>query len=104
MTTSVMLGMLEKYKKHSMVTDATSETAKAFIDLIPFHSVALPKMSVDGSGGLLLIWQTSTRTLVTIDDERLHYVTNASTSKAEYHDNIPFDGTIPEEILQCITG
>ena len=79
-------------------------TAKYFFHLLP-ASRALPKISPDGEGGLMMIWECNGNPLlVTVDNRRLHAVTSATTPRAQYHDDVPFDDVseIPQVILDAI--
>lgn len=70
------------------------------------RSKALLKLSPDGEGGLMMVWDDGGRTLlVTVDNALLHAVIGAATPAAEYIDDIPFwlEREIPQRILDAIS-
>jgi hypothetical protein len=86
------------------ITVPTRETAEAFLRALP-PGKAFPKISPDGEGGLMMVWEgTEHPLLVTVDDMRLHAVIAAATPAAEYIDDILFGWgqEIPERILDAI--
>lgn len=84
----------------------TPTTARAtFLFLVLLRNTApLPKMSVDGEGGLMLIWDKPDGiTLLTVDGWCLHLVQRATTPTAEYSAPLEFNGKeIPREVLRAI--
>lgn len=87
------------------ITFSTRNTAEAFLRALP-RSKALPKLSPDGEGGLMMVWDDGGRTLlVTVDNALLHAVIGAATPAAEYIDDIPFwlEREIPQRILDAIS-
>jgi hypothetical protein len=86
------------------ITRPTQMTAAAFLNSLPAGK-ALPKVSPDGEGGLMMIWEDQhAPVLLTIDNLYLHAVIAATTPRAEYLDDIPFDWLqrIPQKILDAI--
>jgi hypothetical protein len=86
------------------ITGPTRQTAEAFLRALAADK-ASPKISPDGEGGLMMVWEDNDHPLlVTVDDMRLHVVFAAATPFAEYIDNIPFGRgqEIPERVLNAI--
>jgi hypothetical protein len=86
------------------ITGPTRQTAEAFLRALPVDK-ASPKISPDGEGGLMMVWEDNDHPLlVTVDDMRLHVVVAAATPFAEYVDDIPFGRgqEIPERVLNAI--
>jgi hypothetical protein len=86
------------------ITVSTQLTAQVFLRALP-ASKALPKISPDGEGGLVMVWDGTTGPLLlTIDGFHLHAVIGATTPQAEYVDNAPFGlgRNIPQRILDSI--
>ncbi len=86
------------------ITPLTQQVSEAFLSALPAGK-AFPKISPDGEGGLMMVWQRAGDPfLLTIDDLRLHGVVAAGTDRAEYIDDLPFDlaEDIPQRILGCI--
>jgi hypothetical protein len=68
-------------------------------------SKAFPKVSPDGEGGLMMVWEGAGNPfLLTINDLHLHGVIAARTPHAEYIDGVPLDSAqvIPDKILIAI--
>ncbi len=82
---------------------ATEATAIRFLDALP-AAKAPPKISPDGEGGLMLVWEApGGPLLVTVDDLRLHTVISATTPNAEYLSDSAFNSPeIPRRILDAI--
>lgn len=82
---------------------ATTNAAIAFFLALPARA-ALPRISPDGEGGLLMAWETRDDLVIAVLDGRcIHLVASATTPRARYHDDLPFDGgQIPTEILESI--
>jgi len=86
------------------ISSASRATAEAFLRTLPDNKT-LPKLSPDGEGGVMMVWEGNGRTLlVTADETVLHAVFAAATPDAVYLNDIPFDAakTIPREILDAI--
>ncbi len=86
------------------ITVITQLTAQRFLLALPAGK-ALPKISPDGEGGLVMVWEGATGPLLlTIDDFHLHAVIGATTRQAEYIDDVPFGPgrNIPQRILDSI--
>jgi hypothetical protein len=82
------------------ITPDSALAASLFIAHLT-DEVPLPKIAADGEGGLMMMWEhRSDPLLVTIDNWRVHIVVSATTPRAQYHDDIPFDGSaLPAEFL-----
>jgi hypothetical protein len=88
----------------SKITAATRQIAEAFLRALPAGK-ALPKISPDGEGRLIMAWEmTDGPLLMTVDDLSLHAVIAAGTPNAEYIDDMPFDPLEPisQKILDSI--
>ena len=86
------------------ITPTTRSVSEAFLRALP-SGKALPKISPDGEGGLMMVWEGSGRPFVLIvDDLRLHGVIAAGTPQAEYIDDMPLDSAqvLPDSILDAI--
>jgi hypothetical protein len=85
------------------ISTTTSAAATAFLQALNTARV-LPKISPDGEGGLLLVWErVENPVLVVVEGWRLHLVTAAATPRATYSDDLPFDGEqIPKVVLDAI--
>jgi hypothetical protein len=83
------------------ITTDTFRAVVSFLKLLPYN-VALPKISPDGEGSLVMLWEGTSPTLLTIDGWQFHLVLGATTPTAEYKDNVPFGEEIPEEILRSL--
>jgi hypothetical protein len=86
------------------ITAATQQAAEAFLRALPAGK-AFPKISPDGEGGLMMVWEgAGDPLLLTIDNLRLHAVVAAATPRANYIDDLPFDWAqvIPQWILDVI--
>lgn len=95
-------GMFVRFAAEREISKATHQAATALLSSLPLEA-ALPKVAVD-DGGVLLAWavEGKGRTLITVVDSVLHAVANAGTGDAEYFADIPFDGTLPTEVLSVI--
>jgi len=83
-------------------TPITPETERAAIALVGLLPAAMPKVSPDGEGGLLMVWEAPADNplLIVVDGCRLHMVTAATTARASYYDDLAFDGQqLPSEVL-----
>lgn len=85
------------------VTPETAEAAVAFIQALR-SNMHLPKIAPDGDGGLMAVWEgESPPVALVVDHWKMHLVTNAATARAEYFDDLPFDGVrLPKELLEFI--
>ena len=86
------------------ITAATQQAAEAFLRVLPAGK-AFPKISPDGEGGLMMVWEgAGDPLLLTIDNLRLHAVVAAATPRANYINDLPFDWAqvIPQPILDVI--
>ena len=109
-----LLHLLRKFERIGFSHDASCEGrispitrsfSEKFLRLLPMGK-ALPKITPDGEGGLIMAWEGQGETvLVTVDGSRLHAVIAAGTQDAQYIDDCPFDGSdIPDDILNVIPG
>jgi hypothetical protein len=86
------------------ITPTTQHVSEAFLRALP-SGKALPQISPDGEGGLMMVWERSGGPFIlTIDDLRLHGVMAAGTPQAEYMDDLPLDSAqvIPDQVLDAI--
>ncbi|HEV7911376.1 MAG TPA: hypothetical protein VGP28_09910 [Methylocella sp.] len=86
------------------ITVTTEQVSEAFLRALP-ASKAFPKVSPDGEGGLMMVWEGAGNPfLLTINDLHLHGVIAARTPHAEYIDGVPLDSAqvIPDKILIAI--
>lgn len=85
------------------ISEDTTNAAAAFLLALP-SGAALPKISPDGEGGLLMVWEyRGDLVIAVIDGWRIHLVARATTPDALYLDDRPFDGEqIPKAILESI--
>ena len=88
----------------AVITPSTQQAAEAFLSALPAGK-ALPKISPDSEGGVMMLWERPDAPfLLTIDNLRLHAVIAAATPRAKYIDDLAFDGVqvIPQPILDAI--
>jgi hypothetical protein len=85
------------------VSEGSAETGKRFLKALPFNR-ELPKVSPDGEGDLLFVWEPPQgNCVVTIQDRILHVVEQPGTRSVEHIDNQPFTGRrLPVSILPAI--
>ncbi len=88
----------------STINARTMVSAKAFLQVLP-PETPLPRVSPDGEGGLLMLWEeTGKSTLLVIDGWTMHLVESPTTPRARYLDDVPFDGEqVPARVLQAIS-
>jgi hypothetical protein len=86
------------------ISTGTAKSALMFFQHLPTTSV-LPKISPDGEGGLMAVWEKDGGpTLVIIDNFNIHLATGATTPEAQYFPEFVFDGEqIPDVVLKAIT-
>ncbi|KUZ13778.1 hypothetical protein WI29_24540 [Burkholderia ubonensis] len=90
-------------ERDGRISHDTAAAARAlFHILLPGYDA--PKISPDGEGGLIAVWdQADQKTLLVIDNWRLHLVTNATTPGARYFDDLPFDGErVPDPVAELL--
>jgi hypothetical protein len=85
------------------IGSGTVDASSKLIDLLPLSS-HLPKLSPDGDGGLMAVWESGdSAVIVVVDDWKLHVVTGAATPQAQYFDALAFDGiSLPTPLLDAI--
>jgi hypothetical protein len=85
------------------VTIDSAMAAFAFIYSLP-PNLPIPSARADGEGGVIFVWRRrGDLVLVTIDNWRIHVASAATTSRAEYLEDLPFDGHfIPQAVLDKI--
>jgi hypothetical protein len=95
-------GMFIRFATEREISKATLQSATALLSSLPSEA-ALPRVTVD-DGGVLMAWAVAGkgRTLVTVVDNVVHAVANSGTHNAVYFADIPFDGTLPSEVLSAI--
>lgn len=82
-----------------------SDTCAAGVSLLKSVPLgrSLPKVSLSGEGTLLFLWLDSPKLVVTIDGWCAHFVVDAGSPNAVYHDDVAWvDGEIPAELLASI--
>lgn len=80
----------------------SADTARKFFRALP-NDRELPQIAPDGEGGLLLVWEPPIgNCIVTVQNDRLHLVTNPGTPAVGYVDDEPFRGRIPVSILHLL--
>lgn len=78
------------------------ESAVSFIKGLP-RKCELPKVSSDGEGDLLLVWEAETNLLVTVEGNLLHVVTNPGELNSNHIDSVLFqNGVIPSEVAEVL--
>lgn len=90
-------------ERASKVSRDSAEAAKAlFALLLPGRQ--LPKIAPDGEGGLIAVWESPEDSVVlVVDNWRLHLVARATTPRATYFDDVPFDGErLPDVVIEWI--
>lgn len=83
------------------ITRETFLAARSFLKQLP-GDVRLPKISPDGEGSLVFLWEGISPLLITMEDWRIHVVKGATTPGAEYIDDIPFGDDIPDAVLRVL--
>lgn len=85
------------------ISTSTMKSALSLISSLPYGT-RLPKMSPDGEGGLIFVWDDPNRTLlVVLDDSMIHLVSQPGTQHAQYQEDIYFDQErLPPELLAAI--
>jgi hypothetical protein len=85
------------------ISTDTRSSAIALFSSLP-HGLVPPKLSPDGDGGLIMVWESSTGSaLAVLDGWTIHVVKAPATAHAEYFDDIPYDRErIPSILLQVI--
>lgn len=84
------------------ITLETSFAAISFLNQLP-REIEFPKISPDGEGSLVLVWETGISSLLlTIEDRHIHMLRGATTPQAEYDDSLPFSDEIPQEVLRAL--
>ena len=99
----ILVGVVARFANEGEISKSTLQSALAFLDGLP-RTAALPKVASDAEGGVLMAWTVpgQARTLVTVADGVVHAVSQAGTPEAGYLPDLPFDGTVPVEVLQII--
>jgi hypothetical protein len=89
--------------RSATITAASRQTAQAILRALPAGK-ALPKISPDAEGGLMMVWNgPGDPFLLTVDNLRLHAVLAATTPRAVYLDDIPFWGQeLTQQLLDAI--
>lgn len=83
----------------SYVEPAAIDAAVRFIVMLP-TGLKLPKYAPDAEGALLLVWQDSLPSIVTIEGDRLHFSEKAQNGDEYYLDDIVLnDSNILGEIM-----
>jgi len=87
----------------STISPDTRSSAIALFSALP-PGLVPPKLSPDGDGGLMMLWESGTASaLAVLDGWMIHVVKAPATAQAEYFDNVPYDRErIPPALLQAI--
>ena len=84
------------------ITPETEAAACAFLRALAHQAptVQAPRLSPDGEGALMAVWELGGESLaLTIDGWSLHLVAGMGTSAVQHIDNVPFSTSgIPESI------
>ena len=82
----------------------TAKAAQRLLDLMS-DTAELPKIAPDGDGGLTAVWERNgDHDLLVISGWTMHIVRNAATDRAEYDEDIHFDGQVlPESVKSLIS-
>lgn len=85
------------------ITPATAVAAEALLARLE-PNFGLPKIAPNSEGNLVMLWNKAVDpVLVVVDDWKLHLVKSATTPRATYRDNIPFDGEdVPKEVVSAL--
>jgi hypothetical protein len=74
------------------ITKETAAAAHAMFDMI-LPAAKVPQISPDGEGGLLAVWDDQeTPVMLVVDNWVLHLIVAAATPRAQYFEDLPFDG------------
>ncbi|MFJ1214040.1 hypothetical protein [Burkholderia pyrrocinia] len=86
------------------ITESTAEVASLVVNLLP-PAASLPKIVPSEEGALTVVWdRLDDPVILIISGWRLDIVTAAATPRAEYYDNVVFDGDrLPEELTEAIS-
>jgi hypothetical protein len=84
----------------TLVDPASAESAIAFLCALP-STRELPKISPDGEGGVMLIWESGQETaMITVDGTMLLPVINPGRPTSAHMQAVAFDGeTVPPAVL-----
>jgi hypothetical protein len=87
----------------AIISSDTAKAAKAFFRAMDANH-DLPKIAPDSEGCLTLVWERPhDPVLVMVDGWQLHMVTAAATPRAQYYENVRFDGErLPDLIAQAL--
>ena len=91
------------FERDMSVTEEAVRSARVLLHALPRG--ALPKVNVDGDGGVVMAWEQAQNTLLVVVDAegKFHAVARAGTQQAEYHDDLSLeDDHVPPSILNAI--
>jgi len=96
-------GELNSVGERIKISGETARAASALFASLP-NDFCLPKIALEGDGGLTAVWEADGRKLIlVVDDWKLHFINYATTPNAEYFDNYRFDGErVPTELISII--
>jgi hypothetical protein len=85
------------------LTPQVARTARELLQSLG-AAAELPKMAPDEDGSLVMVWEhKDAPVLVVVEDGRIHLSEKATTAKATYHSDLPFDGfNVPTELLKAL--
>jgi hypothetical protein len=85
------------------VAEWSKSAAKALLKLLPDGS-PMPKVAVDGEGGLMLLWKLNAPLIAVLTGGKLHLVVRAGQPDVRYVENIEFAGLeLPEALVSAIS-
>lgn len=91
--------VVSSFEPDEAISLASLDAAKQFLTSIP-EGFPLPKIGPAGDGAISLKWTIAQKTTIMIIEDRVfHLVRNAGAPSAEYFDNVPFRGNVPEELI-----
>jgi len=85
------------------ITPETAEAANIlFNTLLP--AAKIPKVAPDGEGGLMVVWEHEVDPVVlVVDNWKVHLITAATTPRAQYFEDLPFDGEqVPRQVIEAV--
>jgi hypothetical protein len=94
---------LREQADSSNITPLAAAKAKAFLRLLPLES-PLPSVAPADEGGVVFVWDHLPEPLLVLVEPRyMHFVVGAATDRAQYYDDVPFDGTfLPSDLLKAL--
>ncbi|MDR6482870.1 hypothetical protein [Paraburkholderia terricola] len=107
-----LIELIERFKAEGFargdedlkITEATAQASSRLFEMLPL-AAPLPKIAPDGEGGLTAIWtQTADAVVLVVAGWHVSMVVAAATPRAEYFDDLPFDGAhLPQALIEAIS-